>query len=222
VEEIEVGEKRILQELFDAVLEGDSDRARAAAQRSLEAGIPPLTAINEGLTPGIREVGDRFGRLEMFLPEMVLSADAMEAAVAVLEPHFSRHDAQKKGKVLIGTVKGDIHDIGKNIVIALLKVNGYEVIDLGRDVPATDFIDKAVAAQAEIVGMSALLTTSLPIMRDVIQMMVEEGVRERFKVLIGGGPTGQEFADQIGADGYGANAYEAVRLCDRMLGHGGN
>jgi corrinoid protein of di/trimethylamine methyltransferase len=215
-----MGEKEILNELYDAVLEGDADQARAAARHSLEAGLPPLTAINEGLTPGIREVGDRFGRMEMFLPEMVLSADAMEAAVSVLEPYFTGEDAKKKGKVLIGTVSGDIHDIGKNIVIALLKVNGYEVIDLGRDVPATDFIDKAVQAKAQVVGMSALLTTSLPIMRDAIQMMVEDGVRDRFKVLIGGGPTGQEYADTIGADGYGANAYEAVVLCDRFLGHG--
>jgi 5-methyltetrahydrofolate--homocysteine methyltransferase len=213
-----MGEPEILRELYEAVLEGDADRARVAAEKSLEAGIPPLVAINEGLTPGIREVGDRFGRLEMFLPEMVLSADAMEAAVAVLEPYFAGDDAKKKGKVLIGTVKGDIHDIGKNIVIALLKVNGYDVVDLGRDVPGTEFIDKAVQSKAQIVGMSALLTVSLPIMRDVIQMMVEEGVRDRFKVLIGGGPTSQEYADQIGADGYGANAYEAVRLCDRFLG----
>ncbi len=141
-----------------------------------------------------------------------------------MEPLIKKTGEKRKslGKIVIGTVAGDIHDIGKNIVIALLKVNGYEVIDLGRDVPATDFIDKAVEAKAQIIGMSALLTTSLPIMRDVLQMMAEEGVRDRFKVLIGGGPTGQEFADQIGADGYGANAYEAVRLCDHFLGHGGD
>ena len=157
--------------------------------------------------------------MEMFLPEMVLSADAMEAAVAVLEPHFEGDDVQKKGKVLIGTVQGDIHDIGKNIAIALLKVNGYEVIDLGRDVPAPEIIDQALERDAQVIGMSALLSTSMPIMRDAIQMMVEDGVRSRFKVIIGGGPTSQEYADQIGADGYGATAYDAVKLCDGFLGH---
>jgi methylmalonyl-CoA mutase cobalamin-binding domain/chain len=155
----------------------------------------------------------------MFLPEMVLSADAMEAAIAILEPHFEGDDAQKKGKVLIGTVQGDIHDIGKNIVIALLKVNGYEVIDMGRDVPAPELVDQAIDSGAQVVGMSALLSTSMPIMRDAIQMMVEDGVRDRFKVIIGGGPTSQEYADQIGADGYGATAYDAVKLCDGFLGH---
>lgn len=212
-------QEEILQELYDSVLAGDADRAQAAAEQSVEARIPPLTAVNEGLTPGIRKVGDRFGRMEMFLPEMVLSADAMEAAVTVLEPYFEGEDAQKKGKVLIGTVQGDIHDIGKNIVIALLKVNGYEVIDMGRDVPAPELVDKALESAAQIIGMSALLSTSMPIMRDAIQMMTEDGVRDRFKVIIGGGPTSQAYADQIGADGYGATAFDAVKLCDGFLGH---
>jgi corrinoid protein of di/trimethylamine methyltransferase len=211
--------EEVLQELYDSVLNGDADRARSAAEKSLKAGIPPLQAINGGLTPGIREVGERFGRMEMFLPEMVLSADAMEAAVDVLEPHFEGDDAQKKGKVLVGTVQGDIHDIGKNIVIALLKVNGYEVIDLGRDVPAPDLVDKALESGAQVIGMSALLSTSMPIMRDTIQMLAEDGVRDQFKVIIGGGPTSQEYAEQIGADGYGATAYDAVKLCDGFLGH---
>lgn len=211
--------EEILQELYDSVLNGDADRAQSAAEKSLEAGIPLLEAINEGLTPGIREVGERFGRMEMFLPEMVLSADAMEAAVTVLEPHFEGDDAQKKGKVLIGTVQGDIHDIGKNIVIALLKVNGYEVIDMGRDVPAPDLVDKAIDSSAQVIGMSALLSTSMPIMRDAIQMLAEDGVRDQFKAIIGGGPTSQDYANQIGADGYGATAYDAVRLCDEFLGH---
>jgi corrinoid protein of di/trimethylamine methyltransferase len=209
----------VLQELYDSVLEGDASRAKAAAEKSLAAEISPLEAINEGLTPGIREVGERFGRMEMFLPEMVLSADAMEAAVTVLEPYLEGDDAQKKGKVLIGTVQGDIHDIGKNIVTALLKVNGYEVIDLGRDVPATDLVDKSFDGDVQVIGMSALLSTSMPIMRDTIQMLAEDGVRNQFKVIIGGGPTSQEYADQIGADGYGATAYDAVRLCDEFFGY---
>lgn len=216
-------QQKILQELYNAVVEGEADRCAEAAKQSLEAEIAPLTAIEKGLTPGIREVGDRFGRMEMYLPEMVLSAQAMEAAVAVLEPHLGGEDSQKKkGTILIGTVQGDIHDIGKNITIALLKVNGYQVIDLGRDIPATTFVDKAMEVDAQVVGMSGLLTTSLPMMRDVIQLMTEDGVRDQFKVIIGGGPTSQEYAEKIGADGYGATAYNAVQLCDQFLGHSDN
>ena len=216
-----ISHNEILQQLYDSVFEGDTSQAQSAAQRSLDAGIPPLTAINDGLTPGIRKVGERFGRMEMFLPEMVLSADAMEAAIKVLEPHFEVEDTINKGTVLIATVQGDIHDIGKNIVIALLKVNGYEVVDLGRDVPAATIMDEAVASKALVVGMSALLSTSMPIMHDVIQMMEEEGIRDKFKVVIGGGPTSQEYASTISADGYGATAFDAVTLCDSFVRNGG-
>jgi len=210
----------ILKNLHRAVMDGDSQRAAELAQESLQAGIPPLTTVNESLTPAIRQVGDLFGLGELFLPEMVCSADAMEAAIGVLEPHFAGGASRKKAKVLIGTVQGDIHDIGKNIVVALLKVNGYQVIDLGRDVPAHQFIDKAIDNDVQIIGLSGLLTTCLPVMRDVIQMMVEDGVRQRFKVLIGGGPTSLEFANKIGADGYGKNAYNAVELCDQYTNPG--
>lgn len=211
-------QQAILDQLYDAVLNGETDRCVAAAEQSLEAGIPPLMAIVQGLTPGIREVGDRFGRMELFLPEMVLSAKAMQAAVAVLEPHFSPEESIEKGTVVLGTVKGDIHDIGKNITKALLKVNGYNVVDLGRDVALTDFIDTAEKVGAKVIGMSGLLSTSLPLMRDTIRLMHDDEVREKYIVLIGGGPTSQEYADRIGADGYADTAYDAVRLCNRLLG----
>ena len=207
----------ILEALYEAVLEGDTGEAVRAAEISLEAGIPPLASIDEGLTLGIREVGERFGRMEMFLPEMVLSAKAMEAAVAVLEPHLEGQSARKKGVVLIGTVKGDIHDIGKNIAIALLKVNGYEVVDLGKDVASDVFIDEAEKISAQVIGLSGLLTTSLPMMKEVIEIMEEDGVRERFKVIIGGGPTSQEYANDIGADGYAGTAHDGVLFCDKVL-----
>jgi len=206
-----------LKRMRTAILEGNVDQARELATQSLEMGISPLTVINDGMTPAIREVGDRFGRGEMFLPEMVVSADAMQAALEILEPQFEGDQGSKKGKVLIGTVKGDIHDIGKNIVIALLKVNGYEVIDIGRDVASTEFVDKAIELNVDVIGLSGLLTTSLPMMRDIIQMLDDDGVRERFKVIIGGGPTSQEYADSIGADGYGKTAYNAVELCNQMI-----
>ena len=209
--------EQILQELYNSVIEGDVELAQQAAEKSLQAGIVPLAVVDECLTPAIRDVGERFGRMEMFLPEMVQSAKAVESAIKVLEPHFAAGGAAKKAKVLIGTVKGDIHDIGKNIAIALLKVNGFDVIDLGRDVPPATFIDEAQKIDAQIIGMSALLTTSLPIMRDVINFMVQDGVRDKYKIIIGGGPTSQEYADRIGADGYAENAYEGVLLCQRLL-----
>jgi len=211
-------ESEILQSLYDNVLGGNSAGAVEAAKKALGMNISPLKAIEEGMTPAIREVGERFGRNEMFLPEMVASADAMEAALEILEPHFEGSEGAKKGKVLIGTVQGDIHDIGKNIVIALLKVNGFEVIDIGRDIPSTDFVDKAIELGVEVIGLSGLLTTSLPMMRDIIQMLEDDEVRDQFKVLIGGGPTSQDYADQIGADGYGETAYAAVELCNQIVG----
>ena len=212
-----MSEKVILKKLYDSVLNGDIANAAEAAQESLDAKITPLKAIDDGMSPAIKEVGERFGRGEMFLPEMVSSADAMEAALAVLEPFFEGDEGDKKGKVMIGTVQGDIHDIGKNIVIALLKVNGFDVIDIGRDIASTDFVDKAVDLDVDIIGLSGLLTTSLPMMRDIIQMLDDDGVRDQYKVIIGGGPTSQEYADEIGADGYGETAYSAVELCDQIL-----
>ncbi len=214
-----MGEKEILEQLFESVLKGDLTGSANAAQKSLDADIPPLVVIQKGMTPAIKKVGDAFGRGEMFLPEMVASADAMEAALEILEPFFEGDEGRKKAKVLIGTVKGDIHDIGKNIVIALLKVNGFDVIDIGRDIASTDFVDKAIEMEAEIIGLSGLLTTSLPMMRDIIQMLDEDGVRDQYKVIIGGGPTSQDYADDIGADGYGETAYTAVELCNQLTGN---
>jgi corrinoid protein of di/trimethylamine methyltransferase len=208
---------RILEELFNSVLDGDEELARSAADASLRAGLSPLDTIDRGLTPAIREVGERFGRMELFLPEMVMSAKAMEAAVHVLEPHLAGGAATVKARVVIGTVKGDIHDIGKNIAIALFKVNGFAVVDLGRDVPAAAFVDEALKHRAQIIGISGLLTTSLPMMREVVKILRDDGLRDRFKVVIGGGPTSQEFADRIGADGYAETAYDGVLLCERLI-----
>ena len=213
-----MSEKEILQQLYDGVLQGSQAKTVEAANQSLAADMPPLQAIEQGMSPAIKEVGERFGRMEMFLPEMVASAEAMEAGLGILEPHFEGEEASKKGKILIGTVQGDIHDIGKNIVIALLKVNGFEVIDIGRDIASTDFIDKAIDLEVDIIGLSGLLTTSLPMMRDIIQMLGDDGVRDQYKVIIGGGPTSQDYADEIGADGYGETAHSAVELCGHLIG----
>jgi len=212
-----MSEKEILKKLYDGVLEGNITSAAEAAQQVLDAKITPLKAIDDGMSPAIKVVGERFGLGEMFLPEMVASADAMEAALEILEPFFEGDEGAKKGKVLIGTVKGDIHDIGKNIVIALLKVNGFDVIDIGRDIASTDFVDKAIEMGVEVIGLSGLLTTSLPMMRDIIEMLEDDGVRDQYKVIIGGGPTSQDYADEISADGYGDTAYSAVELCNQLL-----
>ncbi len=207
----------ILKQLFETVMQGSPAGTVEAANKGLAIGLSPLIMIEQGMTPAIKEVGDRFGNGEMFLPEMVSSAEAMEAGLQVLEPHLGQSQGQKKSRVLVGTVQGDIHDIGKNIVIALLKVNGFDVIDIGRDVPSTVFVDKAVDLGAEIIGLSGLLTTSLPMMRDVIQLLEQDGVRDRFKVMIGGGPTSQAYADKIGADGYGETAFSAVSISNELV-----
>jgi corrinoid protein of di/trimethylamine methyltransferase len=210
-------EADILKQLFDAVIQGNAAALVAAANQGLGEGLSPIIMIEQGMTPGIKEVGDRFGEGEMFLPEMVSSAEAMEAGLQVLESHLGQAEGAKKSRILIGTVQGDIHDIGKNIVIALLKVNGFEVIDIGRDVPSTQFVDKAVDLDVAIIGLSGLLTTSMPMMRDVVQMLEQDGVRNRFKVMIGGGPTSQAYADKIGADGYGETAFSAVSLSNQLI-----
>ena len=208
----------ILRGMYDAVVAGDEATAVEFAEKSIEAGIPAIRSLHEGLTAGIKEIGERFGAGELYLPEMVLAADAMEAAVAVLQPHLGDVEVETKGTVVIATVKGDIHDIGKNIAAAVLGVNGYNVVDVGRDVSPEAMVDAAIANEADIVGMSALMTTSLPYLAETIELMEQDGVRDQFKVIIGGGPTNQMYADEIGADGYGNTAMDGVDLCDRLVG----
>ncbi len=210
----------ILRGLAESVIDGDEDRAREFAKKAVDAGIDPLTAIKEGLMNGMKVVGDRFARLEIFLPEVLLAADAMKAALEILEPLIVKEEREKLtlGKVVIGTVQGDIHDIGKNIVAMLLKANGFEVYDLGRDVPIDEFINKAEEVGADIIAISTLLSTSMPYMEDVIRLLKDRGLREKYKVMVGGGPVTREFAEEIGADGYGDNAEEAVEVAKRLLG----
>lgn len=207
----------ILKGLSDSVIRGSPEEAKGFAEQSIKAGVPPVTALEEGLTVGIREVGDRFGRGEAYLPEMVLGAEAMQAGIAVLEPYLGEEGTMKKGKILIGSVQGDIHDIGKNIAAALLSVNGFEVTDIGRDVTPTGFLDALAANEVDIIGMSCLLTTSLPYMAETIELLEEEGLRQKYRVIIGGGPTNQAYATKIGADGYAATAADGVKLCENLL-----
>jgi len=212
--------EEILNKLMNAVLNYDIDEAVKAAKEAVEKDVDPVDAIEEGLAKGVRIVGERFGAGEVFLTELAIAAEAMKQAVAVLEPVISKSAKERKtlGKVVIGTVEGDIHDIGKSIVGTMLMVAGFDVVDLGVDVPTEKFIEKAKEVKPEIVGLSALMTTTMVKMADVIKALEREGLREKVKVIIGGAPTSKEWAEEIGADGHGGDAMEAVEVTKKLIG----
>ncbi|MBN1938861.1 MAG: corrinoid protein [Candidatus Aminicenantes bacterium] len=203
-----------------AVVDGDAAAAAELAQNALAGHIPPAEALDKGFVPGIRTVGGLWEDGEYFLPELIASAEAMKAAAAVLRPALeaagSTSDAP--GTVVIGTIEGDIHDIGKNLVSAMLTANGFKVIDLGADVKLTVFLETAESAGADLICLSALLTTTMLGQRRFIELLVERGLRSRFKVLVGGAPTSRKWAEEIGADGYGESAPAAVREALALLG----
>src|SRR5512138_2587731 len=200
----------IFRELSDAVVEMEEERAAALAERALAEGVDAYEAIDQGLVHGMMRASQLFEDEEYFIPELLLCSDAMYAGLNVLQPHLGRDDQKAKRKVVIGVVEGDTHDIGKNLVKIMLDASGFEVIDLGRDIAPKRFVDAAVAEGAEIVALSTLMTTTMEGMAEVIRLLDGEGLRDRFKVMIGGGPISQGFADRIGADGYSGNAAEAV------------
>lgn len=211
------------EELFAAmkqsIIDGDEEAAAEVARRSLEAGIDPLEAINRGYVEGMSYVGDQFAQGEMFLPDMMLAAEAMKAAVGVLEPEMQKRGTQRQmlGKVVLGTVKGDIHEIGKNLVATMLSASGFEVYDLGVDVPFEKFIEKAREVNADIIGMSALLTTTMTGQRTVIEMLDDMGMRPKVKVMVGGAPVTRSWAAEIGADGMSEDAMGAVTLAKKLV-----
>lgn len=212
------------EELFAAmrqsVIDGDPDEVRVLAQRALELGIDPLEAINRGFVPGVTHVGEQFGLGEMFLPDLVLGGEAMKAAVNVLEPELARRGAERErlGTVVLGTVRGDIHEIGKTLVQTMLSASGFQVHDLGVDVPVERFVGAVRELKPHVVGMSALLTTTMPGQRLVIEALEREGLRQQVKVIVGGAPVSQGWATEIGADGYGEDAMRAVTLVKALLG----
>jgi len=212
--------EKTTRELRRTVLSYDVEGAMLAAKKAVEVGVDPLKAIEEGLAQGIREVGNKFGKGEIFLPELVMAAEAMKKALEVLEPELKRKKKERKtlGRVLLGTVAGDIHSIGKTIVAAMLTANGFEVYDLGEDVPTERFVEKVRELKPDLLGLSALLTTTLPAQEVVIETLKREGLRKTLKVIIGGAPASKEWAEKIGADGYGANAVEAVQVSKKLLG----
>ena len=210
----------LFQAMAQSIIDGEVDDARRLAQEALEQGIDPLDAINKGFVVGVNYVGDQYAAGEMFLPDLVLAGEAMKAAVEVLEPEIARRGAERKmlGTVVIGTIEGDIHDIGKTLVATMLSTAGFKVYDLGVDVPVPTFVEKAREVGADIVGVSALLTTTMVKQRDVVEALDDAGLRPKVKVMVGGAPVTQGWADEIGADGYSEDAIGAVALAKRLVG----
>jgi len=201
------------QELAETVIRGDMQKVKELTQKLLDAGEDPMAIISEGLTAGINEVGIRFKEGKMFVPEMMMSAQAMKAGVELVKPVIPASDIPVTGKVVIGSVKGDLHDIGKNLVIMMLESSGFDVVDLGVDVPVEKFVQAVKEYKPRIVGMSALLTTTMPVMKKVIEALAHENLRSDVKVIVGGAPVSQEFANEIGADGYAPDAASASEMC---------
>ena len=205
------------QPLYEAVLSGDAKTARTLTEQAIAAGADPLEIVNQYMVPAMDEVGRRFECNEYFVPELLLSARAMTGSLELLRPLLTARGAQPVGRVVIGTVKGDLHDIGKNLVAAMLEGGGFEVIDLGVNVTPEQFVAKVKEHNANVVAMSALLTTTMPAMKSTIEAIKQAGLREQVKVLIGGAPITQRYAEEIGADGYSENAPGAVSLAKRAL-----
>lgn len=207
-----------LEALVTAVMDGLEDEAIAIAQKVIQEG-EAVDQVIEALTAGMREIGDQFARMEIFLPEMMMASQAMKGAMEILEPELQKMAAttEKKGCVVIGTVEGDMHEIGKDVVTTLLQVQGFEVYDLGIDVNALDFVKKAEEVNADIIGASALMTTTMPHQKDIIEILVEKGIRDKYHVSLGGAPVTQEWVDECGADSWGENAGKAIEVLERAM-----
>lgn len=209
----------LFHEMKRAVIEGAPTNAAKLAHQALHAGVDPLAAINQGFVEGMSYVGERYGCREMFLPDLLASAEAMKAAIAILEPEMRRRGAHREtlGRVVLGTAKGDIHDIGKNLVATLLASSGFEVHDLGTNATAEQFVAKAKEIDADIVGISALLTTTMMGQKSVIEALDRNGMRPRVSAIIGGAAVTGKWAADIGADGYARNAMDAVELAKSLV-----
>jgi len=206
-----------LKLLAERVRTGEAEAAREAALGALAAGIGAGDVLRDGLLPAMEAVGREFSRREVFLPDVLLAARAMQAGLDVLRPHLAAGEAEGAGRVVLGTVRGDLHDIGKNLVGILLRGAGFTVVDLGTDVPAERFVDAALEADARVLGLSALLTTTMPAMRQVVDLVRSRGLSSRLKVIVGGAPVTEAFARQIGADAYGFDAASAVARVKELV-----
>ena len=210
---------QILEKLAAVVIDGTEDEAKVLAQTVVANKIDPLEAIEQGLSKGMEIIGGRFECGEAYLPELLMAAASFNAAMAVLKPEIEAQKKQlvKLGKVLIGTVKGDVHSIGKDIVASVLDTSGFDVVDMGVDNPSLNIIQEAEKVQADVIALSSVMTTTMPAQKEVIDTLKEMGIRQKYFVIIGGGPVNQEWADRIGADGYGKSAIDAVALVKGLM-----
>ena len=211
--------REILSNLAAAVIEGDSDKARKYAREALSSKIGPLRAVEEGLSKGMAVVGEDFENGEVFLPELLMAADSFAAAMEILKPEIEaqKKERTKTGTILIGTVKSDVHNIGKNIVATVLATQGFDVVDIGIDNPSLKFIEEAEKVKADVIALSSLMTTTMPGQKEVIDSLKEMRLREKYLVIVGGGPITQEWADKIGADGFGKSALQAAELVKKLM-----
>lgn len=210
----------LLQAMRQSIIDGATDHATELARQALAGGVDPLEAVNRGFVPGVDHVGEQFAARQMFLPDLVMAAEAMKAGIAVLEPEMRRRGSRREslGRVVLGTVKGDIHEIGKTLVGILLAAAGFEVVDLGVNVSAEMFAAKARELDADIVGVSSLLTTTMALQRGVVEALEGAQLRPRVKIIVGGAPVTRQWAEEIGADGYGKDAAGAVALAKSLVG----
>jgi len=208
----------LFEQLSTVILEGDSKKSPELVQKALDEGLSAKEILENGLIVGMNEVGVRFKRGDMFVPEVLMSAEAMQTALGVLRPHLVSGGVKLQGKIVLGTVKGDLHDIGKNLVGMMCEGGGFEVINLGFNVEPEKFVEAIKEHKPDIVGMSALLTTTMRAMGYTIKAIEEAGLRDSVKIIVGGAPVDEEFAKRIGADGYGANAPAASDLCKKLVG----
>ncbi len=214
-----MSKEQVLENLATAVVDGDEDEARENAKQAMSAQMDPLEAVEQGLSKGMDIVGEAFERGDAFLPELLMAAAAFKAAMEILEPEI---EAQKKqvtsqGTILLSTVKGDVHSIGKNIVTTVLGINGFKAVDIGVDNSSLDIIQEAEKIKADIIALSSLMTTTMPSQREVMEVLREMNLRDKYLVMVGGGPVTQEWANEIGADGYGKSAIEAVETAKRLM-----
>jgi corrinoid protein of di/trimethylamine methyltransferase len=210
----------LFQKMAQSIIDGDSDAAVALAKQSIEAGLDPLEAITDGFVVGVNKVGEAFASGDAFLPELVMAGEAMKAAVSTLEPEMQRRGTERivLGKVVLATVEGDIHEIGKSLVGTMLSASGFQVYDLGVDVPAAKILAKVKEVDADLVGLSALLTTTMVKQKEVIDVLDKEGLRKKVKVMVGGAPVTRDWVQKIEADGYSEDAIGAVNVAKQLVG----
>ncbi len=209
----------LFQAMTRSIIDGDAEQSERLARQAVEQGIPPLEAVNQGFIPGVNTIGERFSCGEAFLPELVMAGDAMKAAMGILEAEMTRSGVSREsaGTVIVATVEGDIHDIGKTLVGIMLSISGFKVIDLGSSVPTAKLLEAARSQQPDVIGLSALLTTTMVHQRDVIEALDDMGLHGPIKVMVGGAPVTREWADGIGADGFSEDAVGAVELARTLV-----